>query len=103
MAKYVDRSNAVEAVQFQGREHESWPAFCAWCVDHEVDVSLYSVIEDDAEGSPIVAPTMGVEVEGYKKVDLGSFVVLISGRYSSNRVEVIEASEFSEKYAVVEF
>jgi hypothetical protein len=46
---------------------------------------------------------MGVEVEGYKKVDLGSFVALISGRYSSNRVEVVEASEFSEKYAVVEF
>jgi hypothetical protein len=28
-------------------------------------------------------------------------VALISGRYSSNRVEIVEASEFSEKYIAV--
>ena len=103
MAKYVDRSNAVEAMQFQGREHESWPAFCAWCIDNDVKIRLDATQEVDEEGNAIGEPSKVVEVDGYKKVAVGSFVALISGRYSSNRVEVVEASEFSEKYAVVEF
>lgn len=94
MKTFVKRGDTVEAMQYFGMKAPTWPAFCAWCLDHDLDIKIEKDYHEDYASEPERKARIR-----YTDLIVGQWIVVDPDRYI--KFEVFTAAEFVEKYVAV--
>ncbi len=90
MKTFVKRGNTVEAVQYFGMKAPTWPAFCAFCIEHGLALKIEKDYHEDYSSDPELKARIK-----YTDLVVGEWVVVDD---SYNGFTILNASEFAETY-----